>query len=98
ISEGVEQTEDTIAAAMEEAREGLAVQLEAFAANTMDYLRRERELLLDGVGVPEIKTDLDGRQVLIVVRGYQYKDELMTLRVYVREDRPVLIEIGRARG
>ena len=31
-----------------------AVQLEAFAANTMEYLRRERELLLDGVGVPDI--------------------------------------------
>ena len=39
-------------AAMEEARAGLSVQLESFAANTMDYLRRERDLLLDGVGVP----------------------------------------------
>ena len=41
-------------AAMDEARAGLAVQLEAFAANTMEYLRRERDLLLDGVGVPDI--------------------------------------------
>lgn len=93
IAEGVEQTEDTIATAMEEAREGLAVQLEAFAANTMDYLRRERELLLDGVGVPKVKTDLDGRQVLIVVRGYHYKEDLVTLRHYVREYRPVLIGV-----
>ena len=37
---------------MDEARAGLAVQLEAFAANTMEFLRRERDLLLDGVGVP----------------------------------------------
>ena len=43
-------------AAMTQARAGLSVQLEAFAANTMDYLRRERELLLDGVGVPDITT------------------------------------------
>ena len=48
---------------MDEARAGLAVQLEAFAANTMEYLRRERDLLLDGVGVPDITTELDGRHV-----------------------------------
>ena len=39
---------------MADAREGLSVQLEAFAANTMEYLKQERDLLLDGVGVPEI--------------------------------------------
>ena len=54
VAEGVLQTEATVAAAMEEARAGLSVQLESFAANTMDYLRRERDLLLDGVGVPDI--------------------------------------------
>src|SRR4051812_49289602 len=70
VSEGVEQTAVTVAAAMEEARAGLSVQLESFAANTMDYLRRERDLLLDGVGVPDISTPIEGRQVLIVVRGY----------------------------
>jgi uncharacterized membrane-anchored protein len=78
---------------MEEARAGLAVQLESFAANTMDYLRRERELLLDGVGVPDVRTSLDGRQVLIVVRGYHYKEDLVALRHYVKEYRPVLIGV-----
>ena len=42
------------AAAMADAREGLSVQLEAFAANTMEYLKQERDLLLDGVGVPDV--------------------------------------------
>ena len=56
VAEGVTQTAETVAAAMEEARAGLSVQLESFAANTMDYLRRERDLLLDGVGVPDIRT------------------------------------------
>jgi uncharacterized membrane-anchored protein len=59
----------------------------------MDYLRRERDLLLDGVGVPEVRTRLDGRQVLIVVRGYHYKEDLAMLRPYVREYRPVLIGV-----
>lgn len=93
VAEGVTQTAETVAAAMEEARAGLSVQLESFAANTMDYLRRERDLLLDGVGVPEISTHIDGRQVLIVVRGYHYKEDLVTLRPYIREYRPVLIGV-----
>lgn len=93
VAEGVEQTEATVALATEEARAGLSVQLESFAANTMDYLRRERDLLLDGVGVPDIDTVIDGRQVLIVVRGYHYKEDLVTLRPYIREYRPVLIGV-----
>ncbi len=79
--------------AMSEARMGLSVQLEAFASNTMEYLRRERELLIDGVGVPKIRTVVEGRQVLIVVRGYHYKEDLQTLRPYIREFRPVLVGV-----
>ncbi|WP_250445751.1 putative cytokinetic ring protein SteA [Actinotalea sp. C106] len=93
VAEGVVQDEATVAAAMEEARAGLAVQLESFAANTMDYLRRERELLLDGVGVPDIETVVEGRQALIVVRGYHYKEDLAALRPYIKEYRPVLIGV-----
>ena len=93
VAEGVLQDDETVAAALAEAREGLSVQLESFAANTMDYLRRERELLLDGVGVPDIRTQIEGRQVLIVVRGYHYREDLATLRPYVREYRPILIGV-----
>ena len=67
---------EAVQEAMTLARAGLSDQLEAFAQNTMDYLRKERELLFDGVGVPDIRTDLDGRHALIVVRGYHYKDDL----------------------
>src|SRR5690606_1967800 len=83
----------TVKEAMEDARSGLSVQMEAFAANTMEYLRRERELLLDGVGIPTIKTKLRGRHCLIVVRGYHYREDLQTLRPYIREYRPVLIGV-----
>lgn len=93
VGEGVEQTTASVAAAMEEARTGLSLQLESFAANTMEYLRRERDLLLDGVGVPDVRTELDGRQALIVVRGYHYKEDLVTLRPYIREYRPVIIGV-----
>ena len=93
VAEGELQTAETVAAAMEDARAGLSVQLESFAANTMDYLRREHDLLLDGVGVPDIRTAIDGRHVLIVVRGYHYKEDLQILRSYIREYHPVLIGV-----
>ena len=93
VAKGTLLDGEIVGSAMIEARAGLAVQLEAFAANTMEYLRRERALLLDGVGVPDITTVLEGRHALVVVRGYHYKEDLQTLRHYIREYRPVLIGV-----
>jgi uncharacterized membrane-anchored protein len=90
---GVRQDADSVAQAMAAAREGLSVQLEAFAANTMEYLKQERDLLLDGVGVPDVETPIAGRHCLIVVRGYDYKADLDVLRPYIREFKPVLIGV-----
>ncbi len=84
---------EAVAADMHEARAGLAVQIEAFATNTMEFIRKERDLLLDGIGIPPITTEIDGRHCLIVVRGYHYREDLETLRPYIREYRPVLIGV-----
>lgn len=93
VAKGISQDSQTVAEQMDEARAGLSTQLEAFTANTLEYLRRERDLLLDGVGVPEIHTPMDGKHVLIVVRGYDYREDLVALRPYIREYRPVLIGV-----
>ena len=93
VASGTELTADLIAAQMAEARAGMSEQLEAFAENTMDYLRRERDLLFDGIGLPELRTVMDGRHVLIVVRGYNYRTDLQALRPYIREYRPILMGV-----
>ena len=93
IAEGVEQTPDTVAATMEAAREGMAAQLDAFAASTSLFLTAERDLLLEGVGVPDLAVRIDGRPALVVVRGYGYADDLHRLRRFVAERRPVLIGV-----
>ncbi|GIH99808.1 putative cytokinetic ring protein SteA [Planobispora takensis] len=93
VGKGDVQTAESVEAAMAEARAGLAVQIEAFAVNTMEYVRRESDLLIDGAGVPDIKTPMDGRHVLIVVRGYHYKEDIAALRPYLREYRPVMIGV-----
>jgi len=93
VAKGTYQTPQTVAADQAAAREGLSAEIERFAENTMTYLRRERDLLLDGVGVPDIRTPIEGRHVLIVVRGYHYREDLALLRSYIRENRPVLIGV-----
>ncbi|WP_286175642.1 putative cytokinetic ring protein SteA [Arthrobacter sp. NEB 688] len=93
VGEGVLLTGEAVQEAMTAARAGLSAEIEAFAENTMDYLRKERELLFDGVGVPDVRTDLDGRHALIVVRGYHYKEDLEMLRSYIREYKPILIGV-----
>ncbi|WP_326823585.1 putative cytokinetic ring protein SteA [Streptosporangium sp. NBC_01639] len=93
VGKGDIQTAESIEAAMAEARAGLTVQIEAFAANTMEYVRRERDLLIDGIGVPDVRTVMEGRHVLIVVRGYHYKEDIAVLRPYIREYRPIMIGV-----
>ncbi|WP_436231428.1 putative cytokinetic ring protein SteA [Arcanobacterium phocae] len=93
IAEGVVQTAQTIQEDREAARAGMSTQLKAFATNTMEYVEREQDLILDGIGMPDVTTSFTGRHALIVVRGYRYKDDLQALRTYIREYRPVLIGV-----
>jgi uncharacterized membrane-anchored protein len=93
VGKGEVETEESVEAAMAEARAGLSLQIEAFAVNTMEYVKGEGRLLIDGVGVPEIRTRMEDRHVLVVVRGYHYKEDIATLRSYIREYRPVLIGV-----
>ena len=52
IAQGTEQTPESVADLLIEAKTGMSAQLEAFAANAIEYMKRERTLLLDGVGIP----------------------------------------------
>ncbi|MEV4078676.1 putative cytokinetic ring protein SteA [Nonomuraea fuscirosea] len=96
VGQGEVQTSDSIEDAMTRARVGLPEQIQGFVTNTMEYVLKESALLIDGVGVPDLRTSLRGRHVLIVVRGHHYKEDLATLRPYIREYRPVLIGVDGA--
>lgn len=93
IAHGEVMDPPAVEAALEVARAGLSDQLEAFAENTMQYMIKEKDLLLDGVGTPDVRTSMRDRAVLIVVRGYHYKEDLVTLRPFIRENRPVIIGV-----
>lgn len=93
LATGHEQTAESIADQMIEAKAGMSAQLEAFSANTIEFLRRERTMILDGIGVPDLYVSLKGREVLVVVPGHEHAEELRKLRRYIKEHRPVLIGV-----
>jgi uncharacterized membrane-anchored protein len=93
VAEGTFYTTEILEDHLEYARNGLSDQIEAFADNTMTYLRVEKELLLEGVGVPDVVSQIEGRHVLIVVRGYDYRSDLAALRPYISEYRPLLMGV-----
>ena len=95
VATGREVDADTIRGEMDRARTGLATQLEMFTHNTTEFLRREQDLLLHGLGVPRLATRVTGRPVVVVVRGHEFESELERIRSFVREQHPVLIGVGR---
>jgi uncharacterized membrane-anchored protein len=93
LARGIRQDGESVAASMAKAKEGLAAQLESFAASTQQHMQRERELLLNGVGLPELRTSFDGRHVLLVAKDYDFKADLRSLKHYIHEFRPVLVGV-----
>jgi uncharacterized membrane-anchored protein len=93
VAHGDVQNVESVKLEMTAAQSGLATQLEAFAATTSEYMSREHNLLLDGVGVPHVRTSFAGRHVLVVVRGYDHEQDLKSLKHYIREFKPVLIGV-----
>src|SRR6185437_15669741 len=91
IAKGVLLTEASLAAAIADAKAGVPVQIDSFAANTLEFLRLERDLLTNGIDLPKLSTSMKNRHVLVVVRGYRYREDLRALRSYIREYRPVLL-------
>jgi uncharacterized membrane-anchored protein len=78
---------------VDDAKANLAAALEDFTLNTLSYVRRDRDLLLEGLDLPPLETKLRDQHVLVVVRGHDYKKDLETLRGYISEFRPVLIGV-----
>ena len=93
VASGTRLGADEVKALMDEARSGITTQLQSFTHNTTEFLRREQELLLHGQGAPRLKARMQGRPVVVVVRGYDYREDLRRLRRFIREPRPVLVGV-----
>lgn len=93
IASGVELLESEAKRRIEDSRKNMGKSLGDFARNTLELLDREREILLEEIVLPDIKTDFSGRHALVVVRGHGYKQDLRSLKPYIREMKPVLVAV-----
>jgi uncharacterized membrane-anchored protein len=74
------------------ARTGMASQLDTFAHTTSEFLRQEQGVLLNGTGLPDLRTDLTGRTV-VVVGPQATAADLRKLSRFLREQRPILVGV-----
>ncbi|MFW7414965.1 putative cytokinetic ring protein SteA [Demequina sp. SO4-18] len=96
VADGREVTDDVLADAMQDATEGMRVQLATFTANAMDHVEREADTILDGAGLPDVGLDLEGRHVVVVAPGFRHREQIASIRRYIRDHRPILIAVGHA--
>jgi len=79
--------------ALADQRSRVTEALEAFADNTMRYLREEGKLLAEGIDFPPLRTRFRDRHALVVARGPGYKRDLRMVKPYIRDFKPVLIAV-----
>ena len=94
LAHGVERTDEEIADLMHDAKTGLVAHLEAFAGNSIEFIRSESPLLIDGIGIPDIDVDVYRRHVVVVSDGPGAADDLKALKPFIKEYQPVLIGVG----
>ncbi len=93
VASGARLTVEAVEQAMEQAKSKLEDQLDKFARNTLEFLEQDKSLLTEGTTVPMTRVHIAGRHVLVVVRGYDYQRDLVALKPYIREMRPVLVGV-----
>mgnify|MGYP005836028245 FL=1 len=93
LAHGEELTLERAEILRDQARDNLGKELERFAENTLSYVVTEKSLLLDPTNLPEVRTAIDGKHALVVVRGEGYKEDLAIIRAYIRDVKPVLIGV-----
>ncbi len=95
IATGTRQSIASIERIHEQAEKNLGEEFVRFIENTAGYFDKNRDLLADGLVVPDVDTEFKGRHCLMVVRGHDYLQDLKLLREsgYTAEYRPVYVGV-----
>ncbi|WOC13881.1 hypothetical protein MP11Mi_29920 [Gordonia sp. MP11Mi] len=94
VARGEELDERIVADRMLDAKTGLVDHLEAFSGNTIEFIRSESPLLIDGVGIPDVRVKLEGRHVVVVAEGSGRAADLKALKPFIKEYQPVMVGVG----
>jgi uncharacterized membrane-anchored protein len=93
VAAGRALSAEELAGAVAAQRGRVTEALEAFADNTLRYLREEGRLLSEGIDFPPLQTRFRERHALVVARGPGYKRDLRIVRPYIRDFKPVLVGV-----
>lgn len=93
IGRGQELSLDVVKQAMKETEGSMSEVLRQFVVNTIEWIGTEMDTLLGHIEFPELKTSLEGRHCLIVVRGANYREDLEAISSYIRYMKPALIGV-----
>ena len=93
VAAGRALSADDLARAIAEQRGRVTEALEAFADNTLRYLREEGRLLSEGIDFPPLQTRFRDQHALVVARGPGHKRDLRIVRPYIRDFKPVLVGV-----
>jgi uncharacterized membrane-anchored protein len=93
IGKGEELTLERIETLTKLANENLNSELGKFVHNTLEYALKEKDLIMGELPLPEIRTNFRKKQVLVVVRGQNYREDLKIIYSYIREVNPILMGV-----
>jgi uncharacterized membrane-anchored protein len=86
-------SKEEIKSRMEQASDNIRDVLHDFIDNTLDYAEKEKDIILSPVSMPDVGVNMNGRHVLVVIRGKNYKEDLKAIRAYIEEVNPVMIGV-----
>lgn len=86
-------TSDRLNRMHQKARLSSPALVERFVINTLDYAYRERRLITGSFLVPSLKTNFKDKDVVVVIRGKGYHQDLRAIRTFIREKKPVLVGV-----
>lgn len=93
VASGRAVDEEKLIGELESARTGLVAQLESFTHNSTEFLRREQDLLLHGLGMPTLSVRAANRPAVVVADAHDHHDQLRRMKRFITEQNPVLIGV-----
>jgi uncharacterized membrane-anchored protein len=78
---------------LEEAEDNFNNVLDDFIDNTLTYAKKEKGLVTGKLKVPPIGIHLKDKPVIVLVRGKSYKEDLLAIRSFIKEVKPILIAV-----
>ncbi|WP_339062518.1 putative cytokinetic ring protein SteA [Tepidibacillus marianensis] len=77
----------------QESKQNLEKELSFFIDNTLEYASKEKDFVLKPLSIPPLKTQIQGKHVVVIVRGNHYQEDLSAIQSYIRDVKPILIGV-----